>query len=241
MIKFYLLRFTRDLFGHIILIILPIALIAFFNYVYTNNIISASVDITKLSSFLTIGMALTFQIYGSAISFETLGEDFLTPKSDRLLATPVNPRKIVLSVLFTSILLSFMQTAVIVLFSILVLDSTYYHLIFVLLILLISAVFNQLFGVVILFSTKKVRTATAITSLYGIISPIIAGLYFPLPDTKLFHFLGDYATPMSLAQTAIFGIMNQDTMKIIIGVVPLLIIIVFLFILIAPLSKKVIL
>jgi ABC-2 type transport system permease protein len=242
MFKFHILRSSRDLFGHLILIFLPILLISFFNYVYSNGIIDtgASDYMAQFSIVLTIGFALTFQIYGAAISFETLGQDFLTPMRDRLLATPVNPRKIVSSILFTSILVSFLQTVVVVLFSILILDTKFDHLIPILLVLLISVVFNQLLGTIILFLTKRVRTATAITSLYGIVAPIITGLYFPLPDIRIINLLRDYLTPMSLAKTAIFGIINQDFKNIFIGIIPLLVLIVILFVLIKPLSKKVI-
>jgi ABC-2 type transport system permease protein len=237
-----MLRSSKDLFGHLILIFLPIILISFFSYVYSNDIINvgAGVDLSKLSTMLTIGFALTFQIYGSALSFETLGRDFLTPIHDRLLSAPVNPRKLVLSVMFTGTLVSFLQTLIIMIFSIIILDAKFNYLIPILIVLLISVVFNQLFGTVILFLTKKVNTATAITSLYGIIAPMIAGIYFPLPDTKFLNLLKDYLTPMSLAQTAIFGIINQDIENILLGVTPLLVFIVILFILIKPLSKKVI-
>ena len=237
MLRFYILRASKELLGHFILIFLPILLISFFYYVNSGN---ATVNAAELSTVLTIGFALTFQIYGSAISFETLGHDFLSPIHDRLLAAPVNPRKIVFSILFTGIVVSFLQTIVIVIFSINILNARFDYLVPILLILLVSVIFNQLFGTVVLFLTKKVRTATAITSLYGVVAPIITGLYFPLPDTRIFDLLGRYLTPMSLAQTAIFGILNQNLKDVLAGLVPLVILIIILFMLIKPLSRKVI-
>jgi ABC-2 type transport system permease protein len=90
MLRFYILRASKELFGHFILIFLPILLISFFYYVNSGN---AIIDRAELSTVLTIGFALTFQIYGSAISFETLGHDFLSPIHDRLLAAPIHPRQ----------------------------------------------------------------------------------------------------------------------------------------------------
>lgn len=217
MFKFHILRVSKELLGHLILVFLPILLISFFYYVNSSAILTsgAAINTTEVSTVLTIGFALTFQIYGSAISFETFGHDFLSPIHDRLLAAPVSPRKIVFSVLFTGIVVSFLQTIVIV-------------------------IFNQLFGTVILFLTKKVKTATAITSLYGVLAPIIMQLYFPLPDTKIFNLLEKYLTPISLAKTATFGILNQNYRDLLAGLIPLMILIVILFILIKPLSRKVI-
>lgn len=242
MFKFYILRASKELFGHLILVFLPILLISFFYYVNSSEIITtgATINTAELSTVLTIGFALTFQIYGSAISFETLGLDFLSPIHDRLLAAPVSPRKIVFSILFTGIVVSFLQTIVIVIFSIIILDAKFHHLFPILIILLVSVIFNQLFGTVILFLTKKVKTATAITSLYGIVAPIIAQLYFPLPDTKIFNLLEKYLTPMSLARTAIFGILNQNFRDVLAGLIPLIILTATLFILVKPLSRKVI-
>ncbi len=243
MLKFHFLRSSRDLIGHIILILLPILLIGIFDFIYSGNMIETNtvVDMTEISSMLTIGFALTFQIYGAALSFETLGQDFLSPMHDRLLAAPTSSRKIVISVLLTSTIVSFLQTCVIVIFSIIFLDARFESIIAILLVLLLSAVVNQLIGGNILFLTKKVKTANAITALYGSIAPIILGLYFPLPDLQIFELLKKYLTPISLARTAILGIINQNYQDIFIGIIPLMTITIILFIMLKPLSKKVIL
>jgi ABC-2 type transport system permease protein len=197
------------------------------------------VDLAEATTMLTIGFALTFQIYGTALSFENLSNDFFTPKHDRLLASPVSPQKIVASILFTSILVSFLQTLVIVFFSIVILKTKFESLFLVLLVLLISVMVNQLIGTTLLFITKKTRTTSAITIFYGIIAPIISGLYFPLPEGKILDLMKSYLTPMSLAQTAIQGIIHSDYKAILLGATPLVIIVVALFMLINPLSKRV--
>lgn len=241
MVKFHLLRSARDIYGHLILIFLPLLLIAFFSYIYSNDVFGVGmVDVSQLTRTLTIGFALTFQIYGSAISFETLGQDFLTPMHDRLLASPIEPQKIVASILVSSVILSFLQTLVIVFFAMIVLNTTFPFIFFVILVLLLSVIFHQLLGTIILFLSKKIKTATAITTLYGIVAPFLAGLYFPLPNNPIIQFLQNYGTPMSLAQTGIVGIMEGNVQDILIGVIPILIFSVILFVFINPLSKKVI-
>ena len=235
MLKFYILRSSKEILGHLILILLPILLISIFNYV------NSSYNIGAINSVLTIGFALTFQIYGSALSFETLGQDFLSPMRNRLLATPVNPTKIVLSILFSGIIVSFLQSFVVLIFSATILDIKFNNLFLILLVMLISVIFNQLFGTIILFLSKNIKTANSVTTLYGIVAPILAGLYFPLPDNIIINLFEKYLTPMALAQTAILGVMDNNLKNIAIGTIPLIILSLILFLLIKPLSKKVIL
>lgn len=242
MIKFHLLRNGRDFIGHAILIFLPIVLLSIFNYIYSTNLfpIEVMVDSVEIPVILTIGFALTFQIYGSALSTETLAQDFLSPMRDRLLATPASPRKLIMSVLLTSIILSFLQTVVIVIFSMIIFEARFESLWAVLLVLLLSVIVNQLLGATILFLAKDVKTADAITTVYGTMTAICIELYFPLPDLRIFELLKKYLTPMSLARTAIIGIIKNNFQDILIGVLPLILIAVILFILLRPLSKKVI-
>ncbi len=243
MIRFHLLRSSRDFVGHIILILIPIVLISIFNFIYSNNLFptDAMVDSVEIPVILTIGFALTFQIYGAALSFETLSQDFLSPMHDRLMAVPVNPRKMIISVLLSSIIVSFLQTVVIVVFSMIIFEARFQSLWAILLLLLLSVIVNQLIGTIILFLTKSVKTSNAVTTLYGSIAPILIGLYFPLPELQIFELLKKYLTPMSLTRTAILGIIKGNYQDIIIGIFPLLLIVVILFILLKPLSKKVLL
>ncbi|HLV10534.1 MAG TPA: ABC transporter permease [Halanaerobiales bacterium] len=242
MVKFHLLRSSRDFVGHIILILIPIVLISIFNYIYSSNLIptDAMVDSVEIPVILTIGFALTFQIYGAAISFETLAQDFLTPMHDRLMAAPVNPRKMISSVLLSSIIVSFLQTVVIVIFSMIIFKARFESLWAILLVLLLSVIVHQLIGTVIIFLSKNVKTSNAVTTLYGSIAPILIGLYFPLPELQIFELLKKYSTPTSLARTAIIGIIKNNSMDILIGILPLILIGVLLFILLRPLSKKVV-
>lgn len=231
MFKFHFLRSSKDILGNLILICIPTTLIIIFNMIYDNS---------QMTSFLTIGFALTFQIYGAALSFESLGNDFLTPMYDRIMATPVNPRSIVISVLTSSIVVSFLQSLVVILFSKIFLNADFTPIVPIILIILLMVIINQLLGVVILFLSKKVKSANAVTVFYGSVAPILAGIYFPLPKGAIFDIFQKYLTPLSLAQNTIYGIINKEYNEVVIGVSALLVIATILFLLIKPLSKKVI-
>ena len=100
--------------------------------------------------------------------------------------------------------------------------------------MLISVIFNQLFGTIILFLSKNIKTANSVTTLYGIVAPILAGLYFPLPDNIITNLFEKYLTPMALAQTAILGISNNNLKNFIIGIIPLVVLSLILFLFIKP-------
>ena len=241
MIGFYCKRSIKDALGHAILIIFPLILIFFFDYLYRSIDIETGMGASGQSrlSILTIGFALTFQIYGAALSFETLADDLYTPMSDRLFASPVEGRSLMLAILVSSTIVSFLQTLVVVLFSHFVLGAMIPNLFLVLLILLLSVVFNQLLGTIILLFSKGPKLANMVTTIYGSIAPMLAGLYFPLPQNALFRFIRMYGTPMNLANTASISIMDDALMQ---AVVPLLILIcmtVLLFIVLKPMARRV--
>ncbi|MGE4453859.1 MAG: hypothetical protein AB7D92_04935 [Sphaerochaeta sp.] len=212
MIAFQLKRSSRDLLGHIILILFPLILIFFFDYLYRNISIETGMGMGGQSRItaLTIGFALTFQIYGSAISFETLAEDLYSPMHDRIFSSPVPAQSLILSILLSAILVSFLQTTILLIFSSIILGSSFPSLPLVLLVLLVSVVFNQLLGTVLLLLSGGVKTANLVTSIYGSVVPMIIGLYFPLPKGEFFRLLRLYGTPMGLANTATLAVMEGE-------------------------------
>ena len=159
---------------------------------------------------LTIGFALTFQIYGASVSFEVLGNDIFTPMRNRLLASPVEPRSLVVSTLAVGCIVSFLQTFVVLLFSSVVLKADMGPLHLTLPIFLVSVVFNQLLGTVILLLTKSVKTSNSILTIYGAVVPMSIGLYFPIPQNTFFTILKTYLSPMALANTSILGVMRSE-------------------------------
>jgi ABC-2 type transport system permease protein len=231
----------RDIYGHLILIVLPVFLIGFFNFIYSDNVIGAVLydSSFQLTTVLTIGFALTFQIYGASISFENLGMDFFSPMRDRLLSTPTEPRRIVVSNLVTGIMVSLLQTLAILGFSAFVLKARLTALPAILAILLLSIVVNQLLGTIVLLLSHSVKTANTIISLYGAIVPMTIGLYFPLPDNAFFSILRTYLSPLALANTAILGAIDNNLQDVLVGTTSLALLALGLFIGLKPLVRKV--
>jgi ABC-2 type transport system permease protein len=240
MFKFHFLRSMRDVVGHLILIAVPVLLIAFFNFIFSGRLAQLGMPENPLPylSVLTIGFALTFQIYGASISFEVIGDDFFTHKRDRLLASPAEPRAVIVSTLTVGCIVSFLQTLAVLLFSSLVLKADLGALHLTLPIFLVSVIFHQLLGTVILLISGSVKTSNSILTMYGAIVPMSVGLYFPLPRSAFFDVLKLYLSPMALANTAVLGAMEGDTLKVSIGVAALVIMSGGLYIALRPLIRR---
>ncbi|MEA4859186.1 MAG: ABC transporter permease [Sphaerochaeta sp.] len=242
MIGFHLKRASHDLIGQVILILFPLVLIFFFDFLYRNIGIETGMEIgsQNRATVLAIGFALTFQIYASAMSFETLSEDLFTPMHDRLFSTPAEGRSLVLSVLLSGTVVSFMQSCVVLVFSMLILGASFPNFPFVLAIILLSVLFNQLLGTVLLLFCGSPKAANIVTTVYGSVVPMLVGLYFPLPKSALVRFLRLYGTPMSLANTASLGVMEGDWLQAIITIGPLVGLSVVLFVLLKGLVRRVV-
>jgi len=242
MIGFHLKRASKDVVGEVILILFPLILIFFFDYLYRNIGIETGLEAGTQSrvSVLAIGFALTFQIYASAMSFETLSEDLFTAMHDRLFASPTEGRTLVLSVLASGTVVSFLQSFVVIVFSIIILGAAIPNLAFILAILLLTVLFNQLLGTILLLWCGSPKVANIVTTVYGSVVPMIIGLYFPLPKYALVRFLRLYGTPMSLANTASLAVMEGQWVRAITTFAPLLVLTVALFLLLKGLVRRVV-
>lgn len=241
MIAFQIKRSAKDLLGNATLILFPLVLIFFFDYLYKSIDIQTGMEVAgqQRLSLLVIGFALTFQIYGAGLSFETLAEDLYTPMHDRLFASPVEGRSLILSGLFSGTVVSFLQSLVIVLFTTVILGARIPSLSLVLVILLVSVIFNQLLGTVLLLLVGTPKVANVVTTIYGSVVPMLVGLYFPLPKTALFRFIRLYGTPMSLANTASIRAMEGNFSSMALVMLPILIAIALLLLCLKPLARRI--
>ena len=241
MFIFNLKRSTKDIIGHLILIVVPVILIAFFNFIYSNSAVYSGIHGQNLSfiTLLTIGFTLTFQIYGASLSFETIGADFFSPMRDRLAASPADLRRLILAILLSATVVSSLQTIAVLVFSTVILQAPLPSAPLILATMILSIVFHQLLGSTIMLASRSVKTSNAILSTYGAIAPMLIGLYFPLPDTRLFSIIKNYSTPIALANTAIKGIISNDIHLIITGMIPLTLLTIILFFVIRPLIGRI--
>ncbi len=239
MLKFYFTRSMREIVGHLILIGIPVVIIAFFNFVF-RDIFQPPGQLLPIPylTVITVGFALTFQIYGASLSFEVLGADFFSSMRDRLMASPAEPRGLVVAIIGSGCLISFLQTLAVLLFSSIVLEADLGSLHLTIPIFMISVIVNQLLGTAILLLSRSTKVANSVITIYGSIVPMTVGLYFPLPDGAFVRVLSRYLSPMALANTAILGAMEGNLSVALSTTAVLAVIGIALFVVMRPLVRR---
>lgn len=236
MLRFYTLRILRDYIGHAILIGLPMFLVGILTYINTPD--GEQMDV--VARHIGIVFLLMFQMFGAAYTFEGLRDDFLTPRKDRIKATPVNPMTIVLTQIGLSTIITFLQGMVLIGFTMVVFNAVYPNLPFILLLVILSALFAQLFGALLVFTLKSASKAQIGVIAYAIIAPIMAGLNVELPDHAIVPYLERYSSPLALVNTGIQGAFESHTNDMMIGLVAILTFITIFILLVKHFSKRVI-
>lgn len=236
MLRFYGLRLLKDYLGHAILLGLPIFFVTILTYI---NSPDASVW-PEVSLFISIGFMLMFQLFGGAYTFEGLHDDFMTAKKDRLKAAPIEPVKLVITQISFCTLMTFVQTLIVLVFTIVLFGADFVNLPLVISLFFLSALAAQLLGGVLLFIFKSSSKAQIAITLYAIFAPMLAGFNFELPTHRITHILTRYSTPLALTKTGIFGVIEGNTNDVILGFISLLVFIGLLMFMLKKLSKEVI-
>ena len=217
MFRFYALRILKDYLGHIILIGLPVVLISIM--VVINQEVSQVDDVGPVALFIGIIYIIMFQGFGSAYTFEGLEHDFFKPFKDRLRAAPVHPMRFVVMNILFSIVISFLQSLVLLAYVVIVFGSNIPKVGFVILVLFLGVILVQLMASVCILVFKKASKAQAFITIYIIISMIIAGFFFPLPETGFTIFLSRYSSPLAWTHLASYGFIDGVMKDAFIGLI----------------------
>ncbi len=236
MYRFYLLRILRDYIGHIILIGLPVVLISLM--VSINRGIEGAPSVEESALFIGIVYIIMFQGFGAAYTFEGIEHDFFKPFKDRLRAAPVNPMNFVVANIVFSIMISFLQSLVLLLFVVVVFGAVVPNWGFVLMVLFIGVLFAQLLAAMCIFLLKKASTAQALITIYIIAGMVLAGFFFPLPESDLATFLSKYSSPLAWTHYAVYGFINGKYQEALLGIGLLSVAIVVVGSLVYRLSKR---
>ncbi len=236
MMRFYLMRVLKDYLGHLILIGLPVALIYLMVSVNTE---AGNPDREAAALYIGIVYIIMFQAFGAAYAFEGLEHDFFKPFKARLLAAPVKPYRFVLANIVFSIVIGYAQSLVLLAYVMLVFNASVPGLGFVMLILLLGVIVAQLFGSVAVLLLKKAAKAQALMTLYVIGGMLLAGVFFPLPESDMTIFLSKYSSPVAWTHYAAYGVIEGISSQVFVGVSLLMSVAVLALITVVLLSKRV--
>ena len=238
MLRFYALRVMKDYIGHIILIGLPLVLISLMVAVNANS--PAAPNIEEAALYIGLVYIIMFQGFGAAYTFEGIEHDFFKPFKDRLRAAPINPMRFVLMNIVFGIIISFLQSLVLVGYLIVMFNVTIPNPLFVIMVLFLGVILAQLLAAVAIFIFKKAGKAQAFMTIYIIVGMVLAGFFFPLPESDLTIFLGKYSSPLAWTMHAAYGFIESVYQNAIIGLGLLGIAIMIAGIIVYYLSRRVV-
>ena len=237
MVRFYALRILKDYIGHIILIGLPVVLISLM--VTVNAQTPSAPPIEEAALYIGLVYIIMFQGFGAAYTFEGIDHDFYKPFKDRLRAAPVNPmRFVVINILF-GMTISFLQTLVLISYIVLVFNVVIPNTVFVLAVLLLGVIFAQLLAALLIFTFKKAGLAQTVITIYIIAGMVLAGFFFPLPESNVTIFLSKFSSPLAWTHYAAYGFIDGQYSEAYLGLGLLAIASIVTALIVYHLSRKV--
>ncbi|KAF0194146.1 MAG: ABC transporter [Bacillota bacterium] len=203
--RHYLRRVSRDPFGLLIFVVLPVALVYVLSLVYTQN---ATEQIyvegyNMASTYIAIGMMLMFQLNGGIYLLNFLNYDLMKPMKWRLKASPCPTYTLVFAGITACLIFTVLQGLVVVACTALFLDAYWGNLWIAAVVIVLISLISQMLNMILFLYIRNLNTAEYISWFLSWSMAVLGGLMFALPNNSFFNFMKQYGTPFSLAQSAI--------------------------------------
>lgn len=205
---FLMLRMLRNYVGWIIMLVTPVALITVLGFL-ADNALNEQLGITMKAS-VAATMVLAFQLFSGFFMMELMKSDLLSARKWRMYALPLQPHQHTLAILLVSTLFSALQGFIIVLYTFFMYDIDWGNLLYVVFVLIAVSLLSQLVFLNLVLGVSNYKTAERLGTTFGIVSLMIAEVWFTLPDNPIFNFLSTYGNPLSLGMNMIVANMTGD-------------------------------
>ena len=240
--KHYFRRITRDKLGILIFTVIPIVITAILSYIYTNNTDESVIvnGYNMITTHISIGMLLLFQLNGGLYVLHYLNNDFVKDMKWRLKSTPAPTHILAFAALASCAVFMIIQGILVVGFTSLFMEAYWGNYIVTMVVIILVAIFSVLLNVMIFFLVKKVSLTETLSWVSAWLMAALGGLMFDLPQNTFFLFMREYGSPFALGQTAIkaSGFLAPSTSDIIIGIVGLVVIIAVLGLIVIRLGRR---
>ncbi|ABR49838.1 ABC-2 type transporter [Alkaliphilus metalliredigens QYMF] len=208
---FMLRRMLRGYLALIILLVTPLALITVLGMV-AGNAMDEQLGVPVINT-IAVTMILGFQLYGGFYTMEFIREDLISSKKWRMYSLPYQAHQHAFSILLTCIAFSALQGFTMVLFTQWFYGVDWGNIGFVLVVLLALSILSQLVFLNLVLGVKNYKNAERIGTAYGLVSMALAGVWFPMPDSGVLHFMSTYGNPLSLGENAVYAFMAGESMN----------------------------
>lgn len=203
----YIRRLSRDIFGLLIFIALPVLLVFVLSTVASQNteeqfIISGY---NMLSSQVAIGMMLMFQLNGGIYLLNYLNQDLIKPMKWRLRVSPVHTYTLVFAATAACLVFTVIQGLFIVIITALFFDAYWGNIGITIMVIIIVSLISQFINFILFFLVRNLSTAEYLSWFISWSMAALGGVMFPLPDHSFFRFMKQYGTPIALGHNMIRG------------------------------------
>lgn len=201
----YIRRLSRDLLGLCIFIALPVLLVFVLSSVAlqnTENQIYVN-GYNMVSTYVSVGMMLMFQLNGGVYLLNHLNHDFMRPMRWRLRVSPVSTHFLVFAATTASLVFTVLQGIMIMIFTALFFDAYWGNIVITILVIIVVSLISQFINFILFFLVRNVSTAESLSWFISWSMAALGGIMFPLPDNVFFNFMKQYGTPFALGQNII--------------------------------------
>ncbi|GAB3044457.1 ABC transporter permease [Virgibacillus ainsalahensis] len=234
-IKFTALRMLRNYIVLILLLVVPIILLSVFSFILSGAETDAGEPYINENA---ITMVLVFQLFGGSVVMNYIYIDFFTENKKRIYSLPFNQTMYAFSIMMCGIIFSILLGIILMAFSQFVLGVTWGNWLWAIYIISLMAILSSVVCLIFTFSVKNFKVAERLSEVYGVGFVVLAGLFFPMPETAVFDFVNTYVNPLTLSIEAIYEMKNANVAEAWFPANILLIATVILFILMLVMGRR---
>jgi len=201
----YLRRLSRDSFGILIFVALPLILVYVLSLVGAQNTEGQIYfhGYNMVATHISVGMMLLFQLNGGIYLLNCLNHDFIKPMKWRLNASPCHVYMSVFGAVAACLVFTVAQGILIVSGSTLLMGAYWGNLWITIMVIVIVSTISQLLNIILLLCIRNLSAAEYMSWFLAWSMAVLGGMMFPLPDNAFFRFMRQYGTPFSLARNVI--------------------------------------
>ncbi len=238
----YLRRLSRGYLGILIFVALPLVIVWVLSFVYSQNTEEQIYvfGYNMISTNISIGMMLIFQLSGGIYLLNYLNHDLIKPMKWRLKASPCATYTLVFSGTAACLVFTVLQGILIVVGTSLLQDAYWGNVWIVIFVIVLVSIISQFLNITLFLYIRNVNTAEYISWFLSWAMAVLGGLIFTLPDNAFFSFMKQYGTPFSLAQSAIreSGFLGTSSTNMLVCIAALLGIAGILAVLVIKLGRR---
>lgn len=195
-LPFTLLRMLKSYIFLLLLLVVPMLLLTFFYFILSDAVNESG------ESYLyetAISQVLVFQLFGGSIVMTFIHYDLFTKHKERMQLLPFHLPMYAASIVACGTLFSIILGVCLMVFSHFVLGVMLGNELWMLFIICLMAILSSVVCLILTFSVKSFKLAERLSEIYGIGFVVLAGLFFPMPQTPFFQFMGSYGNPLALS------------------------------------------